>query len=281
MLINWYPGHMEKARKQVKQVMPSVDVVIEVLDARLPHSSTNPMIEKLRGDKPYLKVLSKSDLADNDITEQWLSLWREQHNTDALAITTQKTHIARTIPQRVSSMLPPRARRTRPIYALILGIPNVGKSTLINTLVGRKAVNVGNEPAITKAQQKIRVTDDFVLIDTPGMTWPGAKDEMVNYRLAASGAIRDTALEYDDLGLFALDYLLQRYPQRVSEYFNIDDLAGFAYEAMAQIAKRRGCAKGGRVDYLRAGELLVRELRAGKLGPISFEEPFISYHIRD
>ena len=281
MLINWYPGHMEKARKQVKQVMSSVDVVIEVLDARLPHSSTNPMIEKLRGDKPYLKVLSKSDLADSAVTEQWLGFWREQRNTDALAITTQKSSVTRTIVQRVSAMVPPRARRIGPIYALILGIPNVGKSTLINTLVGRKAVSVGNEPAITKAQQKIRVTDDFVLIDTPGMTWPGAKDEMVNYRLAASGAIRDTALEYDDLGLFTLDYLLQRYPQQVSQYFKIDDLLDSAYDAKAQIAVRRGCAKGGRVDYLRAGELLVREVRAGKLGPMSFEEPFVSYHLRD
>lgn len=281
MLINWYPGHMEKARKQVRNIMPSVDVVIEVLDARLPYSSTNPMIETLRKDKPYLKVLSKSDLADAAITEQWLAFWREQKNVDALAITTEKTSIAKTIPDRVLAMLPQRTRRATAVQALILGIPNVGKSTLINTLVGRKVASVGNEPAITKAQAKIRVTDDFVLIDTPGMTWPGAKNEMVNYRLAASGAIRDTALEYDDLGLFAMDYMLQRYPERVSEYFTIKSLSDIAYEAMEQVAKRRGCAKGGRVDFLRAGELFVRELRAGKMGRISFEEPFVSYHLRD
>ena len=281
MLINWYPGHMEKARKQVRDVMPTVDVVIEVLDARLPYSSTNPMIETLRGNKPYLKVLSKSDLADEDITQQWLRFWREQHNTDALAITTQNIAIAKTIPRRVLAMLPQQARRPGPVYALILGIPNVGKSTLINTLVGRKAVNVGNEPAVTKALQRIRVDDDFILIDTPGMTWPGSKNVMVNYRLAASGAIRDTALEYDDLGLFAMDYMLQRYPQLVQNYFKLKNLAPRAFEAIEQVAKQRGCMQRGGADFLRAGELFIRELRAGKLGRVSFEEPYVSYHQRD
>lgn len=272
---------MEKARKKVREIMPSVDVVIEVADARLPYSSTNPMIETLRGDKPYLKVLSKSDLADAKVTEQWLSFWRDQDNTDALAITTQKNSIARTIPTRIQQLVPKRSRRIGPVKALILGIPNVGKSTLINTLVGKKVAGVGNEPAITKAQQKISVSKEFTLIDSPGMTWPGSKDEMVNYRLAASGAIRDTALEYDDLGLFAMDYMLQRYPAFVGRYFHITDLADSAYEAMTQVAKKRGCLQGGRVDFLRVGELFVRELRAGKMGKISFEEPFVSYHVRD
>ena len=280
MLINWYPGHMEKARKEVKKIMPTVDVVIEVLDARLPRSSTNPMIEKLRGEKPYLKVLTKSDLADPLVTEQWLSYWREQRNTDALAITTQNTQVTMTITQRVLKMAPERSLRTVPISAMILGIPNVGKSTLINTLVGRKVANVGNEPAITKAQQKIKVTDDFVLIDTPGMTWPGSKDEMINYRLAAGGAIRDTALEYDDVGIFVMDYLLQRYPQLVADYFKIKNLSDIAHEALEQVAMRRGCKQGSRIDYTRAGEILVREMRAGKLGRISLEEPFVSYHQR-
>jgi len=280
MLINWYPGHMHKAQKKVKEIMPRVDVVIEVLDARLPYSSTNPMIEKLRGNKPYLKVMSKSDLADAEITEAWRKHFREQINTDALAITTKKIGIAKTIPDRVVKMAPKKRLPGKPVRAMILGIPNVGKSTLINTLVGKKVASVGNEPAVTKAQQTITLTKDLVLIDTPGMTWPGSKNEMVNYRLAASGAIRDTALDYDEVALFAMDYLLQRYPHLVKQYMKSKEIPEFADQALEQLAKRRGCAKNGRVDWNRVGDLFVREMRAGQLGKISFEEPHISYLYR-
>lgn len=281
MLINWYPGHMNKARKQVKEIMPQVDVVIEVLDARLPHSSTNPMIEKLRGEKPYLKVLCKSDLADAAITQAWQAFFREQRNMDAIAISTSNTKLTKTIPDRVFKLAPLRGRIHKPVTALILGIPNVGKSTLINTLAGRKIAKVGDEPAITKGQQRIKITEEFLLIDSPGMTWPGSKNEMINYRLATSGAIRDTVVEYDHLAMFAMDYLLQRYPDRVSEHYKIEDLVDSAYEALEQVAKKRGCMKRGGADLLRVGELFIRELRAGKLGRISFEEPHLSYIFRD
>ena len=281
MLINWYPGHMHKARGKIKEIMPKVDVVIEVLDARLPYSSSNPMIEKLRGEKPYLKVLSKSDLADEAITNDWQKLFLDQNNVDCLAITTNRIEIAKTIPNRLLKLVPNRGSASKPMRALIMGIPNVGKSTLINTLAGKKIANVGDEPAITKAQQKIRISDHMFLIDSPGMTWPGAKNEMVNYRLAASGAIRDTALEYDDLAMFAMDYMLQRYPELVSKRYQIPKLADEAYEALGQIAQRRGCLQRGGFDVLRVGELFVRELRAGKLGRVSFEEPLLSYRFRN
>lgn len=281
MLINWYPGHMEKARKKVKEILPSVDVVIEVLDARCPYSSTNPMIEKLRGDKPYLKVLTKTDLADPQITDTWQSSLSKALNTEVLPITTQNTKLALTIPDRVCAMSRHQAHNIRPVAALIMGVPNVGKSTLINTLVGRKAAGVGNEPAVTKAQQKYRVNPQLTLIDSPGMTWPGSKDEMINYRLATSGAIRDTAIEYDDLGLFAVDYLMQRYPEALTKHFHLSDLPEQAIQAMEAIAKKRGCVKGKYVDYTRVGELIVREYRAGKIGRISLEEPSVSYAFRD
>lgn len=273
MLINWYPGHMNKARRKVKEIMPRVDVVIEVLDARLPQSSTNPMIESLRGSKPYLKVLSKSDLADPKVTEAWQAQFREQRQTDAIAITTENPKLARSIPDRVMSMLPEKRPPGRPPTAMILGIPNVGKSTLINTLAGRKVATVGNEPAVTKAQQKIPLSNGLQLIDTPGMMWPGSKDELVNYRLATTGAIRDTAMAYDDVAMFALDYMLQRYPQRVSELYSLKDLPEHAHETLELIAQSRGCAKGRSVDWKRAGEIFVRDLRAGKMGAISLEEP--------
>ena len=264
---------MNKARKKVKEIMPSVDMVIEVLDARLPFSSANPMIETLRGQKPYLKVLSKSDLADPNITEEWLSVLREQSNTDALAITTENSQVARTIPNRILAMFPERDTTKRPIKALILGIPNVGKSTLINTLAGRRVAPVGNEPAITKSQQKIKLSDQLALIDSPGMTWPGSKNEIVNYRLATSGAIRDTALEYDDVAMFAAEYMMERYPSNICKAYQIKELAASPLEILEQIAKRRGCMQRGGADYQRVGELFVRELRAGKLGKISLESP--------
>ncbi|MFT7560241.1 MAG: ribosome biogenesis GTPase A [Flavobacteriales bacterium] len=273
MLINWYPGHMHKARKKVQEILPTIDIVIEVIDARLPYSSTNPMIEKLRGQKPYLKVLSKSDLADPEVTQLWLDHIREQNNTDALAITTEKKVIARTIPNRILKMFPDRDLLKRPIKALIMGIPNVGKSTLINTLANKKIASVGNEPAITKAQQQIHIGNGIALIDTPGMTWPKSKNEIINYRLATSGAIRDTALEYDDVAMFAMEFMLERYPEYVAKGYQIQNLADTPLEALEQIAKRRGCMQRGGADYLRVGELFVRELRAGKLGLITLERP--------
>ncbi len=273
MLINWYPGHMNKARKQVKDIMPSVDLVIEVCDARLPFSSANPMLEKLRGTKPFLKVLSKSDLADPEVTELWLAEIKQAAQADALAITTEQPSIARSIPRRVRDWFPDRDTRVKPLKALILGIPNVGKSTLINTLAGKKIANVGNEPAVTKGQQKIRISDDFTLIDSPGMTWPGSKNETVNYRLATSGAIRDTAMEYDDVALFAMEFMLERYPENLKKQYQFKNLPEAPLDALEHIARRRGCMQRGGADFQRVGELFVRELRAGKIGRISLERP--------
>lgn len=213
MQIHWFPGHMNKARREIKETMPKIDLVIEVLDARLPDSSTNPMLEELRGDKPCLKILSKSDLADPEITEKWqLSLKRDQ-SVDTLAITTENISIAKKIPALGKRLVPHRGKLGKPVRAMIMGIPNVGKSTLINTLTGRKIASVGNEPAITKRQQKIMLDDEFQLMDTPGIMSPSPKSELAGYRLAASGAIRDTAMEYEDVAMFAADYMLQRYPE--------------------------------------------------------------------
>lgn len=263
---------MHKAQKKVREIMPTVDVVIEVIDARLPFSSANPMIEKLRKDKPFLKILSKSDLADKTITEQWIESIKKTDNADAMSISKNNPNISKSIPNQIRTFVGER-KHHRTIKALILGIPNVGKSTLINTLAGKKIAAVGNEPAITKGQQKIRISEDIHLIDSPGMTWPGSKSETVNYRLALSGAIRDTALEYDDVGMFAMEFLLERYPERLQEHYKIKHIDIEAWQALEELAKKRGCMSGRSVDFQRVGELLVRELRAGKLGPLSIERP--------
>ncbi len=281
MAINWYPGHMVKARRNVKEILHRVDAIIEVLDARLPQSSTNPMIEQLRGEKPYFKVMSKSDLADPATTKAWQDFFRAQRNMDALAITTTKKDLALSIPQRIGKLVPNRGTSIKPLRAMILGIPNVGKSTLINTLAGKKIANVGDEPAVTKAQQKVTLSDSMYLVDTPGMLWPGATDVLCNYRLAASGAIRDTAFDYDDVAMFAMDYLLQRYPNLLIDRFGTDEWPDNAYDALEIVASQRGCKRRNGFDLTRVGDLFIKEMRAGKLGRISFEQPDKEFQYRD
>jgi ribosome biogenesis GTPase A len=273
MLINWYPGHMHKAQKKVREIMPLVDAVIEVIDARLPFSSANPMIENLRKNKPFLKILSKSDLADEQVTDDWIRLIQKSSNGDAISISKDKPKITLSVPTKIRALVGNPEHSHKTIKALILGIPNVGKSTLINTLAGKKIAAVGNEPAITKGQQKIRISDDIHLIDSPGMTWPGSKNETVNYRLALSGAIRDTALEYDDVGMFAIEFLLERYPERVQKCYGVAKLDREPWQVLEDIAKTRGCMSGRSADFKRVGELVVRELRSGKLGRLSIERP--------
>lgn len=281
MLIHWYPGHMHKAQRQIREIIHKIDVFIEVLDARLPDSSMNPMLEEIREGKPCLKILSKTDLADPDITKAWQIEFEKMDGVKTLQITTTQPDLAKKIPALVASMAPHRGKPGKPVRSMIMGIPNVGKSTLINTLLGRKLAKVGNEPAVTKRQQKVMVGNDFQLMDTPGIMSPSPKSELAGYRLATSGAIRDTAMEYEDVGLFAIDYLMQRYPDLLSERFNLAELPETGYECMELLAAKRGCLKKGGIDLHKISEILVKEFRSGKLGRISLEEPGIEYAYRD
>ncbi|NHN36227.1 ribosome biogenesis GTPase YlqF [Pseudomaricurvus alcaniphilus] len=274
MAIQWYPGHMHKARKQMLEVLPQVDLLIEVLDARIPYSSENPAIAKLRGDKPCIKVLSKSDLADPEVTALWQDYLEREKGVKTLAITSTEPGKMKQLIELCRKMLPARDASFKSINTMIVGIPNVGKSTLINILAGRTIAKTGNEPAVTKAQQKINLGSGIVLLDTPGILWPKVENPKSGYRLAATGAIKDTAMEYDDVGFFVAEYLLQHYPELLQQRFQLEQLGATELEFLEQAALRRGAlGSGGRVNLHKICELLINDLRSGTLGNISLETP--------
>lgn len=271
--INWFPGHMAKARRQISELMPKIDVVIEVLDARLPKSSMNPVLSEVRGDKPVVRLLSKADLADPEVTDAWRAYFETERAISVLPLVmTNRRELAR-VPDLCRKLAPYRGGLGKPVRAVVVGIPNVGKSTLINGLAGRRIARVGDEPAVTRRQQRIQVADDFTLMDTPGIMWPSPDSEVGGYRLAASGAVRDTAVEYEDIALFAVDYLMQRYPRALIERYKLDALPETAMECMAAIARKRACVRGRETDWHKVSEIILKELRSGVLGRISFEEP--------
>ena len=274
MAIQWFPGHMNKARKKISEAMPDIDLVIEVLDARLPFSSTNPLVDELRGDKTCIKVLNKADLADPEVTARWVEYFERQHNTRALPLVAEDRNQVKKLIALAKQVGSARSEKKQAIRVMIMGIPNVGKSTLINALAGRYVAKTGNEPAVTKANQMIDLKNGIILSDTPGILWPKFENEQSGYRLAASGAVKDTAMEYEDVAMHALDYLVREYPQQLSERFRFKQQPETASAALHEIAARRGCLKpGGIADLHKAAELCLHELRAGKIGRISLENP--------
>jgi len=274
MSIQWFPGHMNKARKQIKELLPQIHLIIEVLDARIPFSSENPMIAELRGDKPCIKVLTKSDLADPKITERWLQYLDKQKGIKAIAVTTKQPDIIRQLVPLCRKMLPERDAGHNDIHVMIMGIPNVGKSTLINTLAGKTIAKTGNEPAVTKGQKRINLRNGIMLFDTPGMLWPKVESEKSSYRLATTGAIKDTAMSYEDVAFFAADFLLLNYPERLRERYQMIDIPDNELDLLETIGHKRGCLRsGGKVDLEKVSTILLNELRSGTLGPISLEVP--------
>ncbi len=274
MHIQWFPGHMHKAQLQIKKALPKVDLIIELLDARIPCSSENPLLAALRGNKPCLKVLSKSDLADPVRTSEWRSHFERTTGTMAKAITTTQTGTIARLTKECHKLAPQRHGLRKSVRVMVVGIPNVGKSTLINILAGRKIAKTGNEPAITKNQQQINIGDGIMLLDTPGVLWPAIENENSGYRLAATGAIKDTAMEYPDVAHFVAGYLLENYPQLLAERYALEETPEDQIALLDAIGKKRGCLrKGGVVDYDRASRIFINDLRAGALGPITLETP--------
>lgn len=273
MLIQWYPGHMHKASKEIKQTLPDIDLLIEILDARIPYSSQNPMLAQLRGDKPTIRVLSKTDLADPELTRIWQTYLELEQGVKTLAVTTQQPEKIKQIIDLCGKMLPEKTDANKVIRCMIMGIPNVGKSTIINVLAGRIIAKTGNEPAVTKMQQRINLKNNIVLSDTPGVLWPNVENRHSGYRLAVTGAIKDTAFQHDDIALFALEYLLPAYPGLLQARYGLDELSD-ATKTLEAIGRKRGCLKaGGHVEMDKAAKQFLTELRAGAIGQISLETP--------
>ena len=277
MAIQWFPGHMNKAKKAIADRLKSIDMVIEMLDARLPASSENPLLAQLAKGKPKLKILNKQDLADPDRTAIWLDYYASQVQTQAIALDSSEKAAAPKITAACRSLMPNRKGIDKPLRVLICGIPNVGKSTLINGMIGKKSAKTGNEPGITKAEQRLFLADDFWLYDTPGMLWPKIIVEESGYNLAASGAIGRNALDEEEVALELLDYLRRHYLALLQARYAADKDPSSHWQDtqwLEWIAQKRGAVlSGNRINYQKAAELILTDFREGKIGRITLETP--------
>lgn len=276
MHIQWYPGHMHKAGKEIKALLPDIDIIIEILDARIPFSSENPMLADIGGGKPRIKVLNKCDLADPIMTAHWQASFERVKDVKTLAVTMSEPQHIQKIKTLCHSLLPAKSRSGSLIHALIMGIPNVGKSTIINILAGRTVAKTGNEPAVTKTQQRINIGNNVILFDTPGMLWPNVENKNSGFRLAATGAIKDTAIQHESIALFLSGYLLSNYADCLKKRFQFQTLPGNSEALLDAVGKKRGCLRaGGQIDRDKAAKILLTELRSGTLGKITLETPEI------
>lgn len=263
---------MNKARKDIRKAMGKVDVVLEVLDARIPFSSENPLIGELRGDRPCVQILNKSDLAEPAVTREWLEHISARPGMTAFAHQHHQGQLAKRLLAIVRKL--GVQKQGRPVLAMILGIPNVGKSTLVNALSGRSIAETGNKPAVTRRQQRVAVGRHLELLDTPGFLWPKLTPRACGYRLAVTGAISDRVIDAEDIAWFAARFLIARHPSALGTHYRLAEVPAQEHELFEAIGRRRGfLRKGGIVDVERASQTLIRDLRAGSLGPISLETP--------
>ena len=264
---------MSKARREIAQALSGVDVVIEVVDARLPVSSSNPILEKLRGGKPCVKVLNKQDLADPGLTKAWVRHFAARSGVAAVPVEAKNRKEAGAVLRQCRSLVPHKGRPGRTLRVMVVGIPNVGKSTLINTLAGKGIARVGDKPAITTCRQQVNLPNHIILDDTPGLLWPDLRDHYGALRLAASGAIGDSGFDSVEAACFAIAFLLQRYPGALIQRYPFAADETDPVLLLEAIGRRHGCLLSGGVDATRAGEFFLRALRAGKFGRVSFEAP--------
>lgn len=283
MTIQWFPGHMAKARKEIVEKLKIIDIIIELLDARIPISSRNPMINEIVMQKPRLVLLNKYDLADPKIVKKWIDYFH-QEGLEAIPISSSNGKGIANITKQSENLIKEKREKMisrginpRPVRAMILGIPNVGKSTLINRLASRHIANTGDRPGITKGQQWIKVGNSIDLLDTPGILWPKFEDKQVGYRLAATNAIKDELFHFDEIALFIIEYFRKNYPEYLEKRYNLSVISEDNIEIINEIGKRRGCLiPGGEIDFDKTSELIVRDLRTGKLGQFCLEEPSLT-----
>jgi len=275
MAIQWFPGHMHLTRKAIEERVREIDVVIELLDARLPASSANPMLAQLTEGKPALKVLNKQDLADPDRTTQWLAHYNALPGTRALGLDASMATPAKVLVQACFELAPLRGSMVKPMRVLICGVPNVGKSTLINTLKGKRAAKTGDEAGVTKLEQRTVLADGFYLFDTPGVLWPRIIVAKSGYNLAASGAVGRNAVDDEEVALELLGYLRQHYGAQLEARYQMRDVGDQSDEQLLEaVGRRRGALQSGaKVNMQKAAELVIQDFRTGALGRITLETP--------
>lgn len=282
MNLQWFPGHMAKTRRMISDNLKLVDVVVELLDARLPLSSRNPEIDKIAVSKPRILVLNKTDIADADVTEAWIKYFLDK-GFSVIAVDSQSGKGFSSVAPAVDSVMKDVYERERSkgikkhsVRLIVVGIPNVGKSSFINRLSGRSATRTGDRPGITTAKQWIRISDKYELLDTPGILWPKFEDPEVAKRIAFTGGIRDEIIDTEELACLLINYLRSNYPDNLSERFKLtEDFSELEdYELLERIGRKRGCiVSGGNIDTVRASSIVLDDFRSAKTGRISLERP--------
>ena len=276
MSIQWFPGHMTSARKKAAETMAHIDVVVEVVDARLPEASSNPMIHELRAfrQRPCLKLLNKADVADPLATKAWLDYFNQQPGIKAVAISCKNAADVARIPKLAQTLAPHRNDNIKPLRLMIMGIPNVGKSTLMNAMVKRRVAAVGDQPAVTKSQQRLDISPRLSIVDTPGMMWPKIEQERDGLMLAASHAVGVNAYIDEEVAVYLAGFLLAHYPALLTARYGFSVEGLDAVGVVEAIAAKRGCRlKGGAVDLEKAYLILLTDYRTGALGRISLDTP--------
>ncbi len=281
-MIQWYPGHMAKAKKKVKNKLKFVDLVLEVLDARIPDSSRNPDLYTLLHNQKHLIILNKSDLADPELTDKWIDYLDEKKTV--LAVNSIKgkgmsklKNLINNNATEINQSIQEKGRKNRPIRIMIFGIPNVGKSALINALANSHITKTGDKPGVTRGEQWINIGKNIKLLDTPGILWPKFEDEEVGYKLAISGALTDDIFDLELVAYKFIQYIIAIKPGALERTFDIQIITDQPYDILAQIGKKRGCLmSGGKIDRHRASKTLLREFQKGNLGCLTLEKPEVS-----